>query len=373
MNKNGIFSNSRTSKLPSLNNLTYYSQIPRTSDLLKSSQFSFDNANSLLISNFFISPSTMRFDDLVEETIFELNKIITQKMKVAEKEDLLNKSIQEVLSLVNKDNKQLKEFITSEGHTGVITKVASDINSSTIDQLTRAILSEEGIFLYLACRSIIGFEILDYEGISSNIFESVDLVKSYINIQLVDKIIKKENLDVSEKEVEILKEKIENTRISYFPGSPENTVVDLIDDLKSGGKLYFLVMKFLNSGKVTLDRGTDKESLAQKMVDYLLNLGYNEDFEEDNEKNDPQEENPLVPAEFEAIEGVGSVIKKELIEVGIMSFSHLASFSEASLKKRLKKPRANVNYGQILEQAKFIAKGQFKELLAYQDKLNKRK
>lgn len=378
MNKNGTLSESRSSKLklPSINNLTYYNQIPRTSDLLKSSEFSIDAASSLLISKFFISPATMRYDDLVEETLFELNTIITQKMKLPEKEDLLNKSIQELLSqersLDKKTNNAFKHFITSQGHTGVMTKVASGINSSTIDQLSRAILTEEGIFLFLACRAIIGFEITDPEGITGNIFESLDLVKSYINVQLVDKVIKKESLEVTKKEVKILKDKIENTRISYFPGAPENTVVELIDDLKSGGKLYLLVMNFLNSGKVTLDRATNKEALAKKMVDYLLKLGYNEDFNQEEEDNTTQEENPLVPDEFEAIEGVGSVIKKELIEVGIMSFSHLASFDEVSLKKRLKKVRANINYGQILEQAKFIAKGQFRELLAYQDNLNKR-
>ncbi|WAC02667.1 hypothetical protein N7U66_03000 [Lacinutrix neustonica] len=239
MNKNGTLSESRSSKLklPSINNLTYYNQIPRTSDLLKSSQFSMDAAGSLLISKFFISPATMRFDDLVEESLFELNKIITNRMKVPSKEALLNKSIQELLgedgNLSAKTNNQFKHFITSHGHTGVMTKVASSINNSTIDQLSRAILTEEGIFLFLACRAIIGYEILDCEGISANMFESLDLVKSYVNVQLVDKIIKKESPEVSKKEVKILKDKIENTRISYFPGAPKKTIEELIDDLKS--------------------------------------------------------------------------------------------------------------------------------------------
>ncbi|WAC02666.1 hypothetical protein N7U66_02995 [Lacinutrix neustonica] len=54
-------------------------------------------------------------------------------------------------------------------------------------------------------------------------------------------------------------------------------------------------MNFLNSGKVTLDRATNKESLAKKMVDYLLKLGYNEEFNHEEEDNTTQEENQLVP------------------------------------------------------------------------------
>ena len=75
---------------------------------------------------------------------------------------------------------------------------------------------------------------------------------------------------------------------------------------------------------------------------------------------------------LEVLKGVGPVTKKDLISVGLTTYSAIARYDVAGLKKRLKKPRANVIWPNSLE-AKLIAKGKFKNYLAYQDKLNKRK
>lgn len=381
MNKNEILLNSRNNKFSSSKRLSYYNEIPRTSDLLKSAEFSINNSKDLLISKFFIAPSTMRLDDMVEEAIFELNRTIST-MKLPKEGDLRDKSIQENFdSILNsKVRNEFEVFISTNGHTGVLSKVASSINNSTIDQLSRAMLSEEGILFYLAVRAIRDNKITDADGVGANILESLGIVKSHINIQLVDKVIKKENLSVTDKERRVLKNSISEKHISYFPGNAEQTIVKLVDDLKAGGKLYAMVTRFLNSGKVNLDRNTNKAELAQKMVDYLIKLGYNEDYEDDQyPSNDPpnnsttENEDIQEADEFESIEGVGKVTKKELLEVGIKSFSHLASFDVEGLKLRLKNPKPLIKYDEIIEQAKLISKGKFKDLLKYQDELNKRK
>lgn len=324
MSRNGMLLDSRINKNSSLKKLSYYNEIPRTRDLLKSAEFSINNSSNLLISNFFIAPSTMRYDDMVEESIFELNSTLTNNMKLPEADDFLNNSIEANIekygvsktcdhSSVNYQKMRKAEtsivfhdFIMSEGHTGVLTKVSSSINNSTIDQLSRAILSEEAIFFYLACRAVIGFKILDADGISANIFESLDLVKAFINTQLVDKVIANENLNVSEDEKILLKNSIAEKHLSYFPGNPKSIILNLIDDLKSGGEHFVWVMNFLNSGKVNLDRNTNKVVLAQKMVDYLLKLGYNYKPDTDpNSSKDASEDNQN-PQEQAAFESFGS-------------------------------------------------------------------
>lgn len=378
MNNNGQLLDFKNNKLSGIKKLSYYDEIPRTSDLLKSAEFSFNNSTNLLISNFFIAPSSIRLDEMVEESIFELNTLLTKKMKLPSENDLRDNSVQENIDKYHSAEKLnvFHDFIRSEGHTGVLSKVASSINNSTIDQLSRAILSEEGVFFYLACRAVKGYKILDADGIGANIFESLNIVKSFINAQLVDKVIRKENLNVSDNDRNKLKKAIAEKRLSYFPGNPVKTIVKLVNELKSGGSLFELVLNFLNSGKVNLDRNTNKMVLAQRMVDYLLKLGFNEDYQ-DNQNQPHNHQEPIQEVkdadEFEAIEGVGKVTKKEFIDAGIMSFSQLASFDSDSLKKKLKNPKIHIKYDEIIEQAKLISQGKFKDLLKYQDELNKRK
>lgn len=369
-----------------LRRLTYYDGIKRTSDLLKTRNFgqgidSFD----LLISNFFIAPATVNFDPMVEEAIFELNRDLSGKMKIPDKlgtkekpilsSNLLEMSIEEFLVEYSGKNgtNTLVSFLKKNGFTGDLTMVASNINSSTIDQFTRAILSEESNFFYLAFKAIIGSQIKDVEGIGADILNSLGLVKSYINTRLVDKVIAKENLDVSDEEVKNLKATLHNRSISYASGNPEKTIVELVDDLKEGGTLFTAVMKFLNSGKVTLPRSTNKSALAQKMVDYLLKLGYNDSFGDDNQSEEtPMDESEITPDDFQSIENVGPVTNEKFLEAGIFTFAHLAKFTVEDLKSKLNEPLTNINYESIITQAQMVTSGQFKKLIEYQDKLNKR-
>jgi len=371
MNRNGTLLDSGISKL------TYYNEIPRTSDLLKSTEFTINTSPNLLISNFFIAPPTIRFDNMVEEAIFELNNLVTRQMDVPNPDDIINLSIEENgKKYANaKVNNEFQEYLQQKKFTGELIKAAANLNSSTIDPFSRTILSEEGIFFYLAYRSIEGNKIKDSEGIVSNILDSLGLIKSFINTSLVDKVVVKENLNVSDEEVKKLKKAISNKRISYFQGSPEKVIVKLIDDLKSGGSLYVIVIEFLNSGKVKLPRITNKDALAQKMVDYLIRIGYNEDLgDDDGDQPNAQDNNEEQgePDDFEVIEGVGKVTKGKFFEAGITSFKHLAKYDVAGLKKKIKNPQVHIKYAEIIEQAKLISEGRFEDLVQLQKKLNKR-
>lgn len=376
MIKNGIQLNSRSNKfkLSGLGGLTYYPEIPRTSDLLKTAEFSVNASTNLQISKFYIAPATIRFDDHVEEALFELNKVLTSGIDEPSSNDILNMSVQDIIVKYGNDKavRKLRDHLISEGHTGKLIRVASQLNASRMDQLTRAILSEEGIFFYLAYKAIIGHNITkDSKGIATNILESLGVVKSHINGQLVDKVIDKERLHVLDPDRDSIRATISKQRISYFHGAPSKAVRQLVVELKPVGKLEKLVMNFLNSGRVKLPKNTNKTELAQKMVNYLLKIGYNEDFVEavNPPNNDPQDPGAAQTEDLEAIKGIGEKAKETLVNAGILTFSALAELDEDALKTILQDVQGGFDYDAIIDQAKLVADGRLKEFIELRVKI----
>lgn len=415
MIRNGTF------KKPGIKNLSYYEPIPRTSDLLKKSSTTCGDGD-LLISNFYIAPPTIRYDDLVEEILFELSTVLgkefCEKVEIDPKkakdpkkhieyllkDEVVTRSIEQIIHRfqVQKCKKDFfKNWLLENGHTGELIKVASDLNASTMDPFARSVLSEENIFFYLAYRAVAGNGISDAKGIAANLLDSLGLVKSFINTNLVPKVIEKENLNVSEAEIAKLKDMVRNRSICYFPGDPTRTIVDLIEDLKKGGRYFVLVDNYLNDqDKVTLPKGVDKVSLRKKMVDYLLKNGY--------KLPGPSIPPPpssgggssgvgvgtgptasgggagspsitagsgsptFIPDNFQIIENVGPETDQKFKEAGILTFCQLAEIEVEELLKKLKDPRTSIKYDTIIKQAKMICEGNLPKLVAYQKELNKR-
>ncbi|OEK08219.1 hypothetical protein A8C32_01785 [Flavivirga aquatica] len=367
MIKNGTFKNVIGSKPLAP---TYYKKIDRTSDLLQSVSASTISTFNLLASNYFIAPSSVTFDDMVEEAIYELNTLVT-KMDPPSKVDIITESILQN-GIDNSSNKKhaIKAYLEKEKYTGVLVKVASKLNASRLDAFSRAVLSEEGVFFYLAYRAIIGHEVKDVAGISAKILDALGVVKSYINVALVGKVIASENLNVFGKEKTAIENHFSDREIGYNSGQPQKTISDYIDKIKSGGSLYKLVMDFITSGKVDLKRGTNKDVLAQKMVDYLTRIGYVH-----NENTTPPTQNPdqggsEIADDFDkAIKGIGPKNNKKFEAAGIIRFHQLAKHDNISLKKALGEENSVFDYSNIIEQARLISESKFEELIALQKKI----
>lgn len=353
--------------------LNYYDPIPRTSDLLKKNSCGDDD---LIISNYYIAPATVRFDDLVEEIIYHLNLKLTKHIRLPKGEDIATKSIEEIINKYSKPGTtgEIQQWLESNGHTGNLSKVASKFNHSALAQITRAILSEEGIFLYLSYKAVEGHDIKDTAGIGANVLNSLGLVKSYININLVDKVVEKENLNVSEKEKDKLKKMVENRSMCYLPGDPVKSIVGLIEELKNGGDWFDKVDEFLKGEKVKLPKGTDVAALNKKMIKYLLVKGIKlPDSDPSIPAPIPDPKPDHTPEDFTVIENVGPDTDKMLKKYGIYTYAQLAQFKDRSaiLKAFPDFPTA-IRWDTIIKQAQLIYNGKWKELIAYQDELNRR-
>ncbi|NMH88782.1 hypothetical protein [Flavivirga algicola] len=350
---------------------TYYKKIDRTSDLLRTASTSTKSTFSLLTSNYYIAPSSVTFDNMVEEAIYELNNRVV-RMAPPSKVDVITKSIIEnSISYPSNIKNAIKSYLEKESYTGVLVKVASQLNASRLDAFSRAILSEEGIFFYLAYRAIVGHEVTDESGISTKMLDALGIVKSYINVTLVSKVIASENLSVTSKEKTHLEKYFSNREISYSSGQPEIAITEYIDKIKSSGSLYRLVVEFINSDKVNLKRDVDKEALVHKMVEYLVSIGYVHK-EDDDSNNDSGGENPdnHIADDFdEAIKGIGPKNQKKFFEAGILRFYQLAKHNNESLKKTLNEEGSAFDYTNIIEQAKLISESKFEELIELQKKI----
>ena len=362
MIKNGTFKSVISNKAITP---TYYPKIDRTSDLLRTASSSTKTTFSLLTSNYYIAPSSVTFDAMVEEAIYELN-ILVVTMDPPSKVDIITSGILENGEEYSSNKKNaIKAFLEKEKQTGVLVKVASKLNASRLDAFSRAILSEEGIFFYLAYRAIVGHEVKDASGISAKILDALGVVKSYINAVLVGKVIASENLNVSDKEKTRVQNYFSDREISYNSGEPIKVIADYIDNIKSSGSLYQLVIDFINSDKVDLKRGTDKDALAQKMVNYLVKIGY-------VHKGENADANPILKNDEEAddfdkaIKGIGPKYNKKFEKAGIIRFHQLAKYKNASLKKALGEESSVFDYTNIIEQARLISESKFEELIALQ-------
>lgn len=356
---------------------TYYKKIDRTSDLLRTASTSTKSTFSLLSSNYYIAPSSASFDEMVEEAIYELN-IKVVKMAPPSNVDIITKSIQEnSIAYPSSTNNNIKSYLEKESYTGVLVKVASQLNASRLDGFSRAVLSEEGIFFYLAYRSIVGHEVTDESGIATKMLDALVIVKSYINAALVGKVIASENLSVTDKERLRIQQYFSNREISYNPGDPEVAISEFIDKIKSSGSLYRLVYEFVYSDKVNLKRDVDKEALIHKMVEYLNKLGYvykPEGNNNDNGKVVGGGQNPTNTNELEddfdnAIKGIGPKNQQKFFAAGIKRFYQLAKYDSNSLKEALGEKGSTFDYSNIIEQAKLISESKFEELIALQKKI----
>ena len=360
----------------------YYSKIDRTSDLLLGGGRTLTTkGNSLILPNYYIAPSTVRFDTMVDEALYELNKAISAKMILPSGEQIISHSINEVLegaaaAIKGGVTDSFQNYLQKAGYSGVLIKIASDINASRVDSFIRQALSNLGIFFYLAYRTMEGYEIKDASGVASHMMASIGLVQSYVNAALVDKVIKSKNLNATAIEVDRIKRYFDNREIDYSPGKPEEIIEDFFVSLKEGGSLFGLVRNFVNSDKVKLPTDVNRDELIKKMVNYLLDIGY---VYETNAGADPDlgkvldgigGGNSTLPADdfSGAIEGVGPAIEKRFLDAGIRRFVHLASLDNDKLRAKLN-DKGITDYTEIIEQAQLIAASKFEELIALQKKL----
>ena len=361
---------------------TYYGNITRTSDLLiKSDGLSF-SGNSLVKPNYYIAPSSVKYDTLVMDILYELDQKLQKPLPLPSPETVLTSSISEILAnALNNGNGSssgdtFQNYLQRSGYSGTLIKVASQINASRIDAFIRTVLSKTGIFFYLAFRTIEGNGIKDVSGIVSNMMDAVGIVKSYINTNLVDKVIQSQNLSATVAERTKIKNHFINREIAYSPGKPAEIIEEFFVSLKKGGSIFEWVRNFVYSDKVNLPRNTNKDELVQKMVNYLLSIGYvyqggtnDSGF---NSGDGSLGSGMVTPDDFsKAIEGVGPATEKRFIDAGIYRFVHLAELDNDRLKLIIK-DKGTTDYTDIIEQAKLIAAGKFEELIAFQKKLNKK-
>ncbi len=364
---------------------TYYDKITRTSDLLLGSGKLAVPGRTLVPPSYYIAPATTSFDDMVKEALYELNTALSKKMVLPDANTIVSSSIKNLLENSENTSNSTKEtfqsFLQKSGYSGPLIKVASEINTSRVDAFIRTALSNLGIFFFLAYRTIEGNGIKDTSGIATNIMESIGLVQSYVNTKLISKVIKNENLNVTQTEVTKMENYFKNREIDYTPGKPTQIIEAFFVSLKEGGSLFGLVRDFVNSDKVKLPRDINKDELIKKMVDYLVNIGYV--YDENISQDDNLLKSGLLPDagntfdntmvdDFDgAIEGVGAAIQKRFVKAGIKRFAHLASLDNNKLKTLLN-DKGITDYTDIIKQAKFIADSKFEELIAFQKNLNKK-
>ncbi len=344
----------------------YYGAIPRLGDTRNINLINFVPID-ITPSNFHIASAHAKYDNMVAEIIDNLNTKLKQPIHVTT--DNILGDLEALIASSEGDKIKFKAVLLKDGNTAVLTKVASRINTTSIAQSARAVLSKEGIFFYLAYRAIKGNDITDVEGIISQLLKSVSVIKTYINRELVNIVISNEGLSIDNEKLSNLKDVLQYQQFSYERGAPTRYIVKAVKDLKSTGDLPTMVLNFLDENQHSFSRDMNKRELANRMLKYLRGIGYKPQktsFQRTDSYPTVVKPNKLDKLHF--IEGIGEKNEEALHNAGIYTFNAIANLEEEELEniKGITLIQANAKY--IIEQALLITQAEFDKLKKLQEK-----
>lgn len=256
---------------------SYYVPIERTDDLARVNHSR--SGHQLAQSRIRIAPSRVPIDILAAQALDELSIQIGQMTGLPSKNELLAQPFGQILPLyqgTGQTTDVLKNELQRLGLTGTLIQASQRLNTS-IDDENRHLLSREGLLIYAAYRAVAGFDVMDVDGIITNMLSALDGIRSYLNQELVDRVISHQNLRVQEEHYQMLKARMARTRISYAVGEVVPRVLEEFEKIQSDRGLSDEVLAYLTSGEVELPYGTDIPSLVDKMVSFLIDSGYKHD------------------------------------------------------------------------------------------------
>ena len=219
----------------------------------------------------------------------ELDQLNDRLLRIKENrlpnaEEVISNDFTAILENKRLDKEQTNELLgalRADGNTAVLIETARRYDASLPDEVSRSILSREGIFNYAGFRAVFGLLVRDADGVLISLAEVVRGVMSYVNQQLLEAVIKENGLSVSQEIKKEVEEVLAAEEISYAPGKVVPRIIAEIDLVRRGQGLEGFVRDFLNEEQDNLPYGTDIETLVDQLVSQLVALGLTRDDLED--------------------------------------------------------------------------------------------
>ncbi|MEM9820547.1 MAG: hypothetical protein AAF985_05725, partial [Bacteroidota bacterium] len=394
--------------------LSYYPRIERIGDL--ADIHTIKEGAPINQPEIRITPSRTPLDFLVLRSLDDLSSALNHINKPTE-DDIVKMDIQTLLQEYKSDEsgqEVLKNVLEQAGFTGKLVQASKRLNTS-LSNVNRHIFSREGLLFYTAFRAIEGLKVEDVDGIITNMMASLEKIKAFINVDLVNRVIEEQHLDVSETELVAVQTKVAQQALPYAPGLVVPAILREVENIKRGGDLFDLVYAFLDSKEVQLPYGTDKSAVAAKMVNYLVEIGFQPQPADEvslsvklaidsaktdvegqikvlrevmekqqtgmkeqlvkmqtqyealvKEVNELKKQN-LVGDPLERIKGMDTFSKLKLFDEGIKTFKALSKLKDEELGKVLPTIPYGYTYADLILQAKLIVSGHTKKLKSTQE------
>jgi len=260
----------------STSGLTYYQPFKRTNDLASTQTKKIGKKFRQLED--LISPSNEPLDKLVVESISDLSTKMEKLERIPDQKIIIS-NIGEWIDKRNPIEDTFKNHLQNLGLTGKLVTVANRLNIS-LNNVDRHILASDGLFFYCAYRAVVGFNVTDADGIIANMIASLDKIKMEVNQNLVDKVIKDQNLKNDATLITKLKSRFAERTIPYEVGMVIPTIVREYKLIDEQGGLFNIVEVFLKKNNIKLPPGIDEAAFSSKMVSYLAEIGYKEEVDE---------------------------------------------------------------------------------------------
>lgn len=249
------------------------------------------------ISDFTITPSNVKIDPdmkMIIERDSERLRYKTLKYNSGQIEDW---QLSTILKSPEGAKDNAKAKLTRDGKSAVISEVSKKLNDSSIDHSSRFLLSHVPLYVYALSYAIYYEKVKDAEGIDDRIVTTTEnKIKTYFNRAFAKKMIRDRHLKLSREQKKSILSEASRTPMSYLKGEPLKVISKIIAKYVDHGKLNTLVDMFFESGEVDPAKGTPQ--VRQLMVKYLVDIGLNVSFDEEEPEVDIEANPEGLPREI---------------------------------------------------------------------------
>jgi len=220
-------------------------------------------------------------------SIAAIDKILTISELRASIDPFAIKALTKTSEYFRNEYPEAKKTISGKGITGYIEVLSDRLNSSSLEDLTRLLLSNTDIYAALIAKILAGniVNLYDVDGLYNAVLRYVEQdPRKYFLARLLTEVLNAKHIQikVGKKQWQILDELTLERGIPVRAGQTELAVQEILYAIYKQGDIPYYIDEYIKKGDI--DSHNFTSAIKQAMIDYLVNLGLSIKSEEEFQK-----------------------------------------------------------------------------------------
>ena len=217
--------------------------------------------------------------------IIAIDKTLTIRGVKASLDPFAIKALTETVNYYQERSVLAKREVVEKGITGYIQSLSDRLNRSSLDDITRTLLSKTEVYLVLIQTILAdGVQENDVEGLYNAVLRYVEQEpRRYFLARLLTEVLNAKRMQLKDtKQWEILDDLTLERGIPIRSNQVEPAVREILDVIYKRGDIPFYLDEYIQNGEINQHNFTS--DIKQTMIDYLLHLGLTIKSEEEFRK-----------------------------------------------------------------------------------------